>query len=169
MKKYHLYLILGLLCSMSSYTVTAAALKIGFVNALKVMDKAPQVAKANKRLEKEFAPKQRKIVSARKTIQKMEKRLTKNMAIMSESAARKLSQDIREKKRNIKRLQEEFREDYNIRRNEELEKIQKLIVTVIQKFAKKKAYDLVITEGVIWASSRIDITDQVLKRLKRIK
>jgi outer membrane protein len=52
LKKHHYYnLIVGLLCSVLSYPV-AAELKIGFVNALKVMDKAPQVDSANRTLEK---------------------------------------------------------------------------------------------------------------------
>jgi len=149
-----------------SYPV-AAELKIGFVNALKIMDKAPQVDSANRRLEREFAPRQRKLVSAKKQIQKLEKRFSKDAAIMSESEARRLSRDIREKRRDLKRKQEEFREDYNIRRNEELDKIQKIILEVIQKLARAERYDLIFTEGVVFANKRVDITNKVLKRLKR--
>jgi outer membrane protein len=167
LKKHHYYnLIVGLLCSVLSYPV-AAELKIGFVNALKVMDKAPQVDSANRTLEKEFAPRQRKIVSAKQEIKKLEERFTKEAAFMSESEARKLSREIREKKRELQRQQEEFREDYNIRRNEELDKIQKIIIQVIEDLAKAKRYDLIFTEAVVWAAKRVDITDQVLDRLRR--
>ncbi len=164
-KQHYFYITIGLICGILSYPV-AAELKIGFVNALKVMDQAPQVNKANKRLEREFAPKQRRLISAGQEIKKLEERLAKNIAIMSESAARKLNRDIRDKKREAKREQEEFREDYNIRRNEELDKIQKIIIEVIQELANEHAYDMIITEGIVWASSRVDITDKVLRRLK---
>ncbi len=165
-QRHYLYLIVGLLCSVLSYPV-AAELKIGFVNALKVMDKAPQVDSANRRLEREFAPRQRRIVSAKQEIKKLEERFGKDAAIMTESQARRLSRDIREKKRDLKRKQEEFREDYNIRRNEELDKIQKIIILVIQDLAKADRYDLIFTEGVVWANKRVDITDKVLKRLRK--
>jgi outer membrane protein len=145
----------------------AAELKIGFVNALKVMDKAPQVELANRRLKQEFAPRQRKLVSARQEIKKLEERLAKNGAIMSDSEARRLSRDIRDKKRELQRQQEEFREDYNIRRNEELDKIQKTIIQVIQDLAKADHYDLILSEGVVWAAKSVDMTDQVLSRLSK--
>lgn len=164
-KRYLLFIIVGL-CSVLSFPV-AAELKIGFVNAIKVMDKAPQVESANRRLEREFAPRQRRLVSARKAIKTLEKRLTKNSSIMSESAARKLERSLRDKTRDFRRQQEEFREDYNIRRSEELKKIQKIITKVIQGLAKRESYDLILSDGVVWASKRIDITDKILRRLRK--
>ncbi|KHD09503.2 membrane protein [Candidatus Thiomargarita nelsonii] len=167
-KRHYLYLIVGLLCSVLSYPV-AAELKIGVVNILKVMDKAPQVDSANRRLERDFAPRQRRLVSAQQEIKKLEERFGKDAAIMTESQARRLSRDIREKRRDLKRQQEELQEDLNIRRNEELEKIQKTIFQVIQYLAKADRYDMIFTEGVVWASKRVDLTDKVLKRLRRKK
>ena len=165
MKIRHFYLIITLLSSLYS-TQVAAELKIGFVNAIRVMEKAPQVKRANSRLERDFAPKQRRLVSAKQAIRKMEERFAKNSAIMSDSEARKSSREIRDKKRDLKRQQEEFREDYNIRRTEELEKIQKVITKVIQDLAKRESYDFILSDGVIWASKRVDLTNKVLKKLR---
>ena len=120
MKK--LYLAIGLFYGVLSSPVTAE-MKIGFVNAIKVMESAPQVERANSRLEKEFAPRQREIVNAQQDIKKIEERLAKDGAIMSETESSKLNRDLRDKKRELKRQQEEFREDYNIRRSEELDKL----------------------------------------------
>lgn len=165
-KSHYLYLIVGMLCSVMSYPAAAAELRIGFVNALKVMDKAPQVDEANRRLEREFEPRERRLVSARQEIKRMEERFAKDAAIMSQTNTRNLSREIRDKKREFQRQQEEFREDYNIRRNEELDKIQKTIVQVIQDLAKVEYYDLILSEGVVYANKRIDITDKVLNRLR---
>ena len=84
---------------------------------------------------------------------------------MSETQSRDLSRDIINKKRDLKRQQDEFREDYNIRRSEELDKLQKQIIEVIQAVAKEQSYDLILSDGVVWANDSIDMTDQVLKRL----
>ncbi len=164
MKRRYFYLGIYLLCTVIS-TDVAAELKIGFVNSLKVMDNAPQVEAANKRLEQEFAPRQRKLVGAQQEVKRLEERLTKEGNIMGEAEADNISRDIREKRRDLKRQQDEFREDYNIRRNEELDKLQKRIIEVIQTIAKEQGYDLILSEGVVWASPKVDITDQVLKRL----
>jgi outer membrane protein len=65
------------------------------------------------------------------------------------------------------RDQEDARRDLNVRRNEELSKLQKQIFDVIQTVAKEDDYDLILTDGVVWASEKIDITDDILKRLRR--
>lgn len=168
MNKRFLYTIgICLLCTIHS-PQAAAELKIGFVSALKLMDTAPQVEKANKRLEQEFAPRQRRLASAQQEIKKLEDRLAKEGNIMRDSEADTLSRDVREKKRDWKRQQDEFQEDYNIRRSEELNKLQKQIIEVIQAIAKEQAYDVILNEGgVVWAGGRVDITDQVLKRLNQ--
>ena len=162
MKKY--YLIIGLICSLLPFQV-AAELKIGFVNAIRVMDEAPQLEKASKSLDAEFARQKRQIVNARNELKKLEVKFQKNSAIMTEVKARNKSREIRDKKRDLKRQQEEVGEDFNIRRSEELDKIQKAIIKVIQDIAKKDSYDFILSEGVVWASKKVDITDQVLRKL----
>jgi len=166
LKKHYFYLMMALFLSAMSPQV-AAELKIGFVNAIKVMDKAPQVEKANKRLEQEFAPRQRRLLRDSKRLKKLEERRVKNAAIMSEPELRKLTLKIRDQQRDLKRKQEEFRDDYNFRRNEELNKIQKIISEVIQNLAKLERYDLILSDGVVWAGKRIDMTDKVLRSLRQ--
>ena len=85
---------------------------------------------------------------------------------MSEQERSKLERDIISEKRDLKRSQDEFREDLNFRRNEEFAKIQKRIVEAIQKVAKDNNYDVVLSEGVIYASSRVDISNLVIDYLK---
>jgi outer membrane protein len=146
---------------------TAAEIKIGFVNAERLLEDAPQAEASRKALEREFAPRDRKIVREQKKILSLEDKLNRDGPVMSESELKRTEREIRNMKREIKRSQDEFREDFNIRRNEELTKLQKDIFDAIRELAKDKKYDLILSDGVISASSRIDITDEVLKRLKR--
>ena len=69
------------------------------------------------------------------------------------------------KKRDAKRSQQEFSEDFNASRNEELGKLQRRIVEAIREIAKDEDYDLLLTDGVIYAKEEIDITAQVQKKL----
>ncbi len=162
------YFLAGLLCGLLlvGMQARAADIKIGFVNPVKVMELAPQVEDANKRLEREFAPRERRIVDIQKEIRGMEERLAKDEAIMDEKEITRLRREIISKKRDVKRDQDEFREDYNIRRSEELDKLQKKIYKAIESLAKEHGYDLIVSDGVIVASERVDITDMVLKRLQ---
>lgn len=129
------------------------------------MDEAPQLQKASKALENEFARRNRKLVSAKNELRKMEEKFRKNSSIMAEAKIKQESRKIRDKKRDLKRQQEEIGEDFNIRRSEELDKVQKVIINVIQDIAKKGSYDFILSEGVVWASEQVDITNQVLRKL----
>lgn len=140
--------------------------KIGVVNAVRILESAPQAEQAKKRLENEFAARDRKLVAAQKAVKQKEEKLAKDGAIMSESERVKLEREAVAARRELKRDQDEFRDDLNFRRNEEFGKIQKDIVQAIQKIAKDQKYDLIVGEGVIFASSKVDITDAVIKQLK---
>ena len=86
---------------------------------------------------------------------------------MSEQERTKLERDIVSKRRDLKRKQDEFREDLNYRRNEEMVKIQKQIIQSIQQVAKDNQYDLVLSEGVLYASPKIDMSELVIEYLKK--
>jgi len=160
--KTKIALFLGLLLAAN---VSYAELKIGFVNIPAVLEKAPQAEKAKKRLEQEFSPRDKQLVSQQKEIQGMDERMAKDAAVMGESVRSNLEKDILNKKRDAKRAQQEFSEDFNVRRNEELGKLQRRIVEAIREIAKDQKFDLLLTDGVIYASDKIDITSQVQKKL----
>jgi len=145
--------------------VSYADLKIGFVNIPAVLEKAPQAEKAKKRLEQKFSPRDKQLVAQQKEIQSMEEKMTKDASVMSDSEKANLEKDILNKKRDAKRSQQEFSEDFNASRNEELGKLQRRIVEAVRAIAKDEEYDLLLTDGVIYAKEQFDITAQVQKKL----
>jgi outer membrane protein len=151
----------------SSQSFAEDAAKVGAVQVLKVLEQSPQYAVAGKALDKEFEPRSKVLIAEQKKIKDLEDKLGKDRAIMSESEASKLERNILEKRRDYKRSQDEFREDINFRRKEELAKIQKVIFEAIQKVAKANNYDVVLSEGVIYASSKADMTELVIEYLKK--
>jgi outer membrane protein len=144
-----------------------AELKIGVVNPERILEQAPQVEAARSRLEKEFASRDKELVAAQRDVKSLEEKLSRDSSVMSESQRAKIERDVLTKKRDLKRSQQEFREDVSIRRNEELDKLQRQIYQTIVQIAKERKFDLVLGEGVIYASDSVDITDQVLQRLKQ--
>jgi len=142
-----------------------AELKIGYVNAVKVIEEAPQGQQAIKRLETEFGPRDKELVAMQDKIKALEEELDKNGLVLKESDRRNKEREVVGLKRELKRATQEFREDYNIRRNEELSSLQKIVYKAIVEIAKQEKYDLILHEGTIYAGERIDITDQILKKL----
>lgn len=163
--KTKIALFLGLLLTAN---VSFADLKVGFVNIPAVLEKAPQAEKAKKRLEKEFSPRDKQLVAQQKEIQNLEEKMARDSSVMGESERRNLEKDILNKKRDAKRAQQEFSEDFNLRRNDELGKLQRRIVEAIREIAKDQNFDLLLTDGVIYASEQIDVTSQVQEKLSRL-
>ncbi|NIR32068.1 MAG: OmpH family outer membrane protein [Gammaproteobacteria bacterium] len=141
-------------------------MKVGFVNPAKVLENAPQAKEAREQLEQEFAPRERKLSTAETTLREMEERLKRDGAVMKESERRELEREILAERRELKRDQQAFKEDLNIRRNEETRKLQRQLYQTIVSMAEREGYDLIVTDGVVFASERVDITDKVLERLK---
>jgi outer membrane protein len=151
--------------SLCSGTVLAET-KIGFVDTVKLMEAAPQAKSAQSKIEAEFAPREKELVALQREIKKLEDKLTRDGTVMSESERTKLERKILSKRRDMKRTQEEFRDDLNIRRNEVLAKLQKDMYQAVVTLAKEQKFDLILSQGVVYSSDKVDITDSVLKKLK---
>ena len=118
-------------------------------------------------IEEEFTSRDKELIAEQKKIKELEDKFKKDRAILSEQESSKLERDIISKKRDLKRKQDEFREDLNYRRNEEMVKIQKQVIESIQQVAKDNKYDLVLSEGVLYASPKVDMTGLVIEYLKK--
>ncbi len=159
-----LLLVLGFVLSLN---VVAQEVKIGFVNSARVLQEAPQAEQARVKLQSEFAPRDKKIVAMQKALKKLEDEMSRDAAVMSETVRKKKEREILAKKRDIKRSQEEFNEDLNLRRNEELNNLQQKVYEAIVSLAKEENYDVILGDSVMFASKRVDITDKVIKRLSK--
>lgn len=164
-KTIHAVLISMVAVGVLAPNANAAELKVGYVNAVKVIEEAPQGEAALKKLEAEFGPRDKKLVAMQAKVKKLEDELDKNGLLMKDAQRRAKELEIVGLKRDVRRATQEFREDYNLRRNEELAALQKIVYKVIVDIAKQENYDLILHEGTIYASKRVDLTDKVLKKL----
>jgi len=142
------------------------AVRIGYVNVVKVVDEAPQGESARKKLAQEFGPRDKELVETRTKLRELEKELESGATTLDDRTRRKKERELIALRRHLKSATQEFREDYNLRRNEELGALQKVVYKAIVEIAKAEHYDLVMHEGAIYASDRIDITDKVLDKLR---
>jgi len=143
----------------------AAELKIGVVNVSKILKEAPQAKRLSKSLETEFKRRSQDLTTKQKQLKKLEEKLGRDGAIMSEAEVKRLETDIRSRRRKLKAALDEFREDLNLRRNEELNKLSRVVTEVIHQLGEDEKIDLIL-ENPIYASARINLTEKVLKRLK---
>ncbi len=147
----------------------AQAQKVAYVNTEKVVKESPQSAAIMKKLEAEFKKRNDALLSKRKTVKKLEEKLNKDRAIMSASEIKNIEQDIRRHRRDLNTSSAEFREDLNLRRSEEINKLLRKISEVVQSIGKQEKIDIVFSAGVAYASPAVDISDKVLSQLSKNK
>ncbi|RZO23462.1 MAG: OmpH family outer membrane protein [Candidatus Thioglobus sp.] len=141
--------------------------RIGFVDPVRLIEQAPQGAKALESLEDEFRTRDEELKNLHDRIQAMEADLEKNILVMDATDAQTRQREIENLKRRLARSQQEAREDYNLRRNEELAKLQTLVRQVIVDLARDRGFDLVV-EQAVYVSDAVDITAQVLEVLEKL-
>ena len=147
-------------------SITAYAdLKVGFVQVDKILQEAPQTIESNKKLEKEFSARTDKLKADVKSLKDKEATFSKDALTMKESERDTKEKSLSQLRVDVQRKERELREDINIRRNEELGGLQEQINKAVTSVAKAESFDLVLYNGVAYASEKIDITDKILKSL----
>ena len=144
----------------------AQQVKIGVVNIPVLMERAPQAKVAMDSLQEEFAPRQRVIVAKQAEFEELSEKVRRDFDVMGETERRNAEKNLRDLQREVTRLQTEFREDLNLRRNEELGKLQRSLLKEVQDYAETTNYDLIVGDGVLYASSTVNITELVLRAME---
>lgn len=153
-----------LVCAWVPMVALAQAAKIGFVNTERLLREAPLSVAAQKKLEREFATREQELQRLAKQARDLQAQLDKDGVTLSETERRNRERDLGNLNRDLQRQSREFREDLNLRRNEELSQIQERARKAIQDIAKAEKFDLVL-EQAIYVDPKNDITDRVMRAL----
>jgi len=157
--------LLIILFCFSFITLSHAELKLGFVKVDEILRDAPQASESNKKLEKEFKARTEKLKKDIEALNNEEKDFSKNSLTMSDKDKEKTQRKLQQNKIDIQRAERELREDIDLRRREEINKLQNEVTKVIQKIAEEEKFDLIFYTGVAYASDQVNITENVLKAL----
>jgi outer membrane protein len=141
------------------------ALKIGVIDEATLLQQAPQTQSMADALQTEFASRQRDLLTMQQDLQKKQDTYKRDASVMGDSERADLERQIRDGERDLQRANDALREDFNARRNEEMQKLSHMLVQEVGDYAKSKGYDLVLT-NVVYAASSVDITEEVLGVLK---
>ncbi len=140
-------------------------IKVGFVDIPYLIDEAPQAQAASVRLEQEFAPRQDAIKARKRDLDKL--RQTLEDGDLNQGERLQIEREFNKTERRVKRDEQDFREELNIQKNEEFKQVRIIVLEAIAAFAKQNEYDLIISDGVLFANKRIDVTEEVLEQLQQ--
>jgi outer membrane protein len=166
MKKITRFLALITLSILTTVAVAAEPMKIGVVNAQRLLGESPQAKAAQRVLEDEFSPVQAEMVVLQNAFKAKQEKLQRDIDVMSADERRNAERDLQNDQRNLQRRANELNEDFELRRDEMLGGMQQDLFSEIQRYANENGYDLVLGDGVLYMGGSLDITDEVLKGLE---
>lgn len=140
-----------------------AAPKLGYVDVKRLLDNAPQMAESRSKLEREFAARDVALKADETKLASLRQR----QEVASPTDVDAIKREVDALERNIKRTREDLRGELNSRAGAERDRVWQKINNSVIEYAREQGYDVILPSPVIYASSRIDITEQVLERLKR--
>lgn len=164
----HSSLMLVLMAVVAAPSALSAETRIAVVDIPRLVSESPQGKASLERLNNERNEKQREMVAQQRDLRVLEERLNRDGAIMSEAERTDVENRYRILRQRIERRGAEIDEDLNARRQDELGKIQRLVLNEVRIFAKEGKYDVVLGPGVVYADPETEITAAVLKRLEAI-
>ncbi len=142
----------------------AQELKIGYVNADRVLRDAAPAKAAQAKLEAEFGKREKEIADLANKLKAAGEKLDKDAPTLSEAERTRRQRDLVEQDREFQRKRREFQEDLTQRKNEELASVVERANKVMKQIFDTEKYDLIIQEAV-FAGPKVDITDKVIKAL----
>ncbi len=148
----------------SAAPVLAQDLKIGYVNSERVLREAVPAKAAQTKLEAEFGKREKELTDLAQRLKTAADKLEKDGPTLAPSEQQRRQRELVEQDRDIQRKRREFQEDLNQRRNEELAAVVERANRVIKQIFDNEKYDVILQEAV-FASSKVDITDKVIKAL----
>jgi len=156
-----------ILLAMMSFSLHAAG-KFAFINSKMLLEQSPQAIAANTTLQEQFGEREQNLRNLAKSIQEMEQTYQTDRAIMSDEQKQKAEDNIIQTKRRFQFEQQSLKEDVQAKQRELLQQVQIEIKAVIQAYGKSQGYDFIFTDtSIAFASEAVDITDEILKELKK--
>ncbi len=141
--------------------------RIGYVDMKRLLDNAPQVLAGRQKLEREFAPRDAALTADEMRLAALRSRHERDAATLGRDEAESLKREIDALDRSIRRNRDNLRGELKTRSDQELDRSWREINNAVVAFAREQGIDLIVPSPVVYASARIDVTDQVLEQLKR--
>lgn len=142
------------------------ATRVAYVDMQRLLDSAPQVAAARDRLAREFALRDNLLKADQARLQELELQRDHPSAALSADERQRLQQQIEALQRSLSRSRVELNEELSNRSHAEVDRAWPEISETVAAYARERGYDLVISSPVVYVSGRIDITEEVLQRMR---
>jgi outer membrane protein len=159
--------ILVLLLPLCVGTTMAGDISIAVIDPNRIVEESPQYQEARRMLSTEAKDRETEVLDQQDDLDRLTEKLERDGALMSEDELQRLQTDIRARKRRLRYAKAELQEDFALRQTELRTKLVKQVEEVVQRIAKEKGIDVILSEGLVYFSDSVDISGEVVERLKQ--
>jgi len=142
--------------------------RIAVIDPNRIVEESPQYEAARNLLSAEAQDRETELSSQQEDIDRLEGRLERDGALMRADEVTRLRNDIRARERRLRYAREELQADFALRQSDLRTKLVKQVEEVVEQVAKENGIDLIMSEGFVYSSARVDISDEVIDRLKEV-
>jgi outer membrane protein len=154
------------LCACSLAQAQNAPSRIGFVYTERLMTESKLAKAADAKIEAEFSKRQKAIGDTIARFKTMSDKFDGEASSLPEPERTRRARELLDMDKDVQRTQREFREDLIQRKSEERASIAAKAYKLLEQIAEQEKLDIILQES-IWVSSRIDLTDKVIKLLDK--
>lgn len=152
-----------------SLNLLAADLKIAVVDTKAAVDQTKDGKGAQKNIEEYIKSKQKKITQLEADLQKMREDFQKKSSVLPDDVKMQKQQELQAEFAKYQQFAMDSQKEMQKKQQEVYEPIFKKMRKVIDKFASKEKYDMILDKnaGVVFANDTVDITDKIVKAYEK--
>jgi outer membrane protein len=168
--------VIGVILSAPARAEAADALKLGYIDALKVFDQSKNGKKAKGLLE-EFVKSRQKIIDLEEAeIKELEDGLVKQESVLSPDAKKAKQEDLQKKFLAYQKKATDLNREIQDKKTDVLNEFHRQLQAVVKRVAEREGYTLVFDKGsgtpsevssLLYAKETLDVTEKVLAELDK--
>jgi outer membrane protein len=146
----------------------AADFKVGVVDIQEVLQKYGKVQQAEDQLKKQFAPQQEKLASLQKQFADDMTKYNRDSAVMKDADKKAAQDKLMKQQDDLRKQQMDIEKQFVAARDDKMQAILKDVKDAVNNIAQQQKLNLILVKGsVAYNDDSLDITDQVVKALKK--
>lgn len=146
-------------------SVAKAELKVGVVDLYRVLNESEEGKKAVTELQNMLESRQKTLEEKQKKIVALKEEYDKKKSVLSEDARKAKEEEIDRLSRELQRTAADYQVELQKKQNEITQSMLKEIRQIINDFAQKEKYNLIIEKAeqiIIFVTPDVEITDQII-------
>ena len=155
---------------MMGTSASAFAHKVGIVDMQEIYKQIPQMAKVEQTLQAEFAERRQEIEKLQGDIRFEAEKFKRESTTMSQAQKDALREKVEGMQKNLAEKGRPLEQEIKMRQNQELAKVQKLIIDAIQTVAKDGKFDEVkVKDTTVYFNPKTvsDLSEKVVEKVSK--